>query len=1088
MSDCRALRERARDLASAPPEERSALLAAADDALPAPDARVLHAVFDPEAESFAVGDALRLARDAGHARDDGLCVLADALRAPDLQARWARSQDIERRDEVLSRLQVLARTPTLVEDLVPFLTLHLRSPDPAVYQAAAVAVGRHLETRPELLASVRDYAAARELDLGEPTTLGGNRTRRRVLLVQAAARASPHGEETDLPALLTAGLPLDPDAVRATDLAADAEDATIVLLASRLLLEEPDLIADVAPLARDLAATLPAGALADTPPILFQRWGELVDALLAGDLVDATTAANGWTDRLERIAAALRPAGPTGGVPELTHALFLLDEHARTLAVLPDAVGRIAASGRDALPATHRALLDKRVRLWRRQVRNDAPPEGWPRDVPDDLPNASPALRLLLRPRPASTGGGVGGVGPAEFDVALIGDLVAPLGERSRWEALAPGERAIRLVFLLSAIHNLEDAHERVRAILRSHAIPVPPGDDARSQALAAVILRLIRFEGAACARAIDSRIRESVSDLGVLMILLPTEEAPGLAADLADNLEHQLRWNLQLEPDFRPIQVLVRTTVRDPHPAFYRALEDLLARRSYADAGGRSVPLEAALAAIRRDDADAGTDPWRDDALAGADPLVSARSGARDRLAAVTTAGASIWDAVEALLEAIGVPAGARDRPADDTLLGLVELVHPADDRMLASGPEPWHDETPDAFVARHAETVNSIRGRLGAVRPESVEESADARDAIDALVDDLSTIVDALLAVLPAVEAERLREIVAALDARIEADTQALDALVADWDPVDPPRSPERWASLLEEVSERWTPPDRLPILRATFASLTAASVPAESADAWADRRRFLAWAVAAPDGRTWTDAEVEAWEAATADVWRDLLEEAMAAGQEARVRDLLEAPSLEAVRDRPASVEVLRAAREWALDRYLLGAATRVRARLPTAAATPRWRVRLREFGAFLLHHSPVWTALIVGAILMQDFGTAWQAMAEQGDIQGIAITFTLAVAGAFGYVLLTLHRKTTPPPGVSRWAGLRSRLTRASLFVAACWAFTLVVTAFLWWLLSGTDQVVHGPRAVLHVVVWSSFALLAGIFLGLVAKAT
>jgi hypothetical protein len=46
--------------------------------------------------------------------------------------------------------------------------------------------------------------------------------------------------------------------------------------------------------------------------------------------------------------------------------------------------------------------------------------------------------------------------------------------------------------------------------------------------------------------------------------------------------------------------------------------------------------------------------------------------------------------------------------------------------------------------------------------------------------------------------------------------------------------------------------------------------------------------------------------------------------------------------------------------------------------------------------------------------------------------------------------------------------------------------LALTGFLWFLLSGTDEVVHGEGAALHVIVWAGFALFVGIFFGLLAK--
>ncbi|MFB6141082.1 MAG: hypothetical protein ABEJ26_11690 [Halosimplex sp.] len=1083
-TDAEALGERVAELADARPAERERMLA--DGATTGGAERVLSRLFSPVEGGPRVADVLHALRAHGYSREEAIDLLTTALGAEDLQSRWARSGDVERRDELLLRLQVLSRTPTLAADLVPFLALHLRSPDPAVYQAAAVAVGRHLGERPDLLAAVREYAAARSLELGEPTALGRNRTRRRILLVQAAARATDRADGSSLPELLTSGNPLDTESVEAAHPSLDPEDATVRLLAVRLLLSAPDLAETVGPAAVDLVVDTGGDDLGGTPPIYLQRWGELLDALLARDFLGETEAADAWRSLFDRIDDALRPADEPREVAALVGPLSLLDEHARTLATLPDPVARAAVPPDESLSETHRVLLRARAGFWRRRVREGAPSDGWPADVvvPE---NASPALRELARVRPDSADRGVGAVGPREFDLDRIDALLAPLGDRSRWDALAPGERALRVVFLLSTVQHLDGGYERARSTVAANGVPVPPGDDTRSQTLAAVVLRLIQFEGPECARALDSRVLESISDLGVLLTLLPTDGADSFAAELADNFEHQLRWNLQRDPDFRPIQVLARTTVRDPHPAFYRALGEVVARRTYADATGRPIPVGAAVDAIREDGPDAPADPWRRDALADADPLVRARSGARDRLASATDAGTSLWDALDAFADALGVPEGPRDRPTDDTLLGLVALVHPPEDRILAGGSSPWLDETPDAFVARHAETVSALRSALGALYPDSLDDAADAADALRALGEDLSAVVEALAPVLPTAEAERLREAARALDDRVDAYAQALDAVAAAWHPLDPPRSPDDWDALLETVSARWTPPDRLPLLRAAFASLDAASASTESADDWAARRSFLEWAVRAPEGRDWTAAETDAWETASAEVWCELVEGAMDVGQESRVRDLLEAPAFGTVRDRPSAVETLDDAREWALDRYLLGLATHVRALLPSSEGASPWRVRLREAGAFLVHHSSVWTALIVGAVLMQDFGTAWQAMAEQGDVNGIALTFVLAVAGAFGYVLLSLRRTTTRAPGESRWAGLRSRLARASLFVAVCLAFTLLVTGFLWWLLSGTDQVVHGPGAALLVVVWLSFALLAGIFFGLVAKA-
>lgn len=1089
MSDVAALRERIVELAEVSPADRGQLLVDVCKEISDTDKIVLRAIFRPAAEQpLTVREPFQIARQHGYSREDTLSLLGAAARANDIQAGWASSQDVNHQDEALLRLQILARTPSLVADFIPFLTLSLQSPDPLIYQAAAIAIGRHLDTHPDLLSEIREYVAAQNLDLETPTTLSESRANRRVLLIQAAARASPHETDAHLPDLLIDGLPLDADAASSvTETTTNPSDVTVLLLATRLLLNVPELESTVGPIARDLV-TGPMGNPDTTPPLLIQRWGESLAALVEGDLLDPATVADVWRDHLQLVENALTPRAGDRGLSELTNALFLLDEHARVLASLPASVGREAASSRASLTPSHRALLDHRVQYWWRRSQDSRPPEGWPQEPVEAPPAASRTLRALLETHATVTDLGVGATDAIDRDLDRIDALLAPFGDRSRWTTLSLGERSLRVVFLLRLIQDLESSRERVLSLLRTHGVPIPPGDETRSQALAAVILRVIYFEGPATARALDSRILESVSDLGVLLTLLPTSESQGFAADLADNLEHQIRRNLQFYSDFRPIQILVLTTVRNPHPAFYRALQNLVSRRTYTDTAGREVPLAAAVDAIVSDlDADRKTDPWQMPTLTSADQVVLARSRARKRLSEVAAEEAGLWDALDALLEATGFPTGPRDTPPNDTLLGLIALVHPSDDRMLASGTRPWHDETPSEFVNRRAQNVSALRGRLDAIRPERLNEAPTALDAIQALSDELETIVEDLLPVLPQAETERLQKTFEILNSRVDAFIQALDAIIGAWDPVDPPRSPEQWDPLLNEVTKHWSPPERSSFLRATFASLDTASQNGDGTDSWESRRQFLTWAITATEDRSWTAEEVRMWTEATVEVWQELFVDAMDAGHEARVRLLLEQSAFEEIRNHPVATETLREARTWALDRYLLGLATHARSYLPASKNASQTRTRLGEAGVFLLHHSTVWTALIVGAILMQDIGGAWQAMAEQGDVQGIVITFLLAVTGAFSYVMLTLHRKTTRTPEEGRWSGLYSRLARSSLFVVVCWIFTIIVTAFLWWLLSGTNMVVHGPGAILHIAVWSSFALLAGIFLGLVAKA-
>ena len=117
----------------------------------------------------------------------------------------------------------------------------------------------------------------------------------------------------------------------------------------------------------------------------------------------------------------------------------------------------------------------------------------------------------------------------------------------------------------------------------------------------------------------------------------------------------------------------------------------------------------------------------------------------------------------------------------------------------------------------------------------------------------------------------------------------------------------------------------------------------------------------------------------------------------------------------------------------------------------------------------------------------FGDAWRAMAEDGDVRGVTITFAIGLAGACAYLFYHLAQRCTPEPGTrTRRPAPVSRHTGPWRWRERAFFYALGVTALLWLLLSGTDEVVRGPYASLHIIVWAGFSLFIGVFFGLVAK--
>ncbi len=226
---------------------------------------------------------------------------------------------------------------------------------------------------------------------------------------------------------------------------------------------------------------------------------------------------------------------------------------------------------------------------------------------------------------------------------------------------------------------------------------------------------------------------------------------------------------------------------------------------------------------------------------------------------------------------------------------------------------------------------------------------------------------------------------------------------------------------------------------------------------------------------------------WLETVAAHWSHLVERGIEDGLETRVARLLRDPGRTRLSRLPEIDGVLERARLWLFDCYRLVDAANVTRTLRMRRGEGGLRTLPHDMAAFFLHYSAVWLALLVGAILMLDFGDAWTAMAEAGDRQGVGITFGLGVLGAFGYVTAELHARVRDAPGDRVWANRGARILRALAFVGVCLAWSVAVVGLLWWLLSGTGEVVEGPGAVLHIIVWSGFSLFVGIFFGLIAKA-
>jgi hypothetical protein len=693
--------------------------------------------------------------------------------------------------------------------------------------------------------------------------------------------------------------------------------------------------------------------------------------------------------------------------------------------------------------------------------------DGWVRrpGTEDSAGGLGERLRALRAREILSSGAEAGGsegeaaAVPSRDRADIVRDLVRA-SEGRRWWALDEAERARVAFRLITALSEGGLPAGEWGGLM--DALEVTPG----SGPLPRLVLQIARVEGTDPATLVDATLLHSVEDESLLVALVPSGPPGEVGAAVADALEHRIRMGLNTDVEFRVERLLARIELRNPHPGFFHLLSNVVADREYVGMDGVRVPLADWLARLHgearalREQSRVVLEP--SPPVPG--PLGEIRQHVRGELQDLTT----VRDPAAVVRGVLGLltgPAGEEEGRRD--LRTLVEQLH---------------DQVPVEVEARLARAARILASEGGSLVPGTLDGVAETHAAVEGLGRELVALRTTLAPLLPAAEARALQDTLAeageALDGwleslvRVEARRCRGTAGAGGGDE-------EEWDTLLMGAREVEPSEHRQRILPVVWETLVVGE-SGESLEA------LLRWAVGAAS-RLSPGQDREVWLRGVAGQWDRMVLEGIDEGLETRVARLVRDPGAEALAGLPGVDAALEKARTWLFDCYRVGDAIRVTRALNLrrgrggAAAVPR------DLLGFFLHYSPVWLALLVGAILMLDFGDAWTAMAEVEDVRGIAITFVLGVGGAFGYAMAELHARVRDGPGDRVWENRMLRLLRVLGFVAVCLAYTLAVVGLMWWLLSGTDEVVRGAGAVLHVVVWSGFALFVGVFFGLMAKA-
>ncbi|MCC5830092.1 MAG: hypothetical protein JJU36_11655 [Phycisphaeraceae bacterium] len=1069
--------------------------------------------------------------DLGFARIDAKAITARLLDRPTTIESWQHWPSVSERDELRLRLELIARWPTFDERLASFVLFFFRASVYELYRPAAAGLGRHVHKSPQMTAYLKRYAEGRRIALDKPLALEGQRSRRRTLLAMAFS-AYREGRQKDEPAtddrmiLCPDPLPWETasDGSRSLQWPQDPLDAAIQADALAIAINADPANPQLAATADELIRTFTQVCPVVARRTLIQRIGAL--ACTRANVCESRDTRNMitvWPKLALRLLRAIHNL-PRGSFARRAAILMRLDEVIRTISLLPDATGApIARALIGDFPEPDRRWFLGRLLVWSLREHQTILP--WI----DDLRSSCPSEPSSASASPGAATGARALIDRYQHEIVVstpdrvnfapdlpgalqarrLSDLLGHLGGAAAWRSQDEWMQSLVAFHLLDETQHLALPAAQVEAIFEPLALK---SGDRRTglSPTGSVLLGLLECHGEQALDLVDSRLIHRIDSEEALLALVPTEKATDLLSPLADAIEHLFRWRLQRESGFSLTAFLYRLNVRRPHASFWQDLLAVCADRTYLDADGRTIPVLPVLQWLA-DEASAGP---REESFDEARRSMADYNSFLDHLATLRAAldalrhdGAAINQRLEAFVELLGGET-TDGHSGRSTVLGLIQLLARPDQPVLRNGSPAWSSQRMGVWIHEQLPAMERPELSIPSLIPDDLTHIDDAQHTADRWRSTLAKIGLSLDRVLPRHDARLIRTIADRLIEDLDHWRQSLPRIRLALISTDTSRHDQvhSWVAALDEIYR--ASPSMHPLLVSAFWRTIAAWIeggivrptehePAPNADeeTWNRRIVLLRWAVqcslidqgeAAPGSKPheWDDSIRRHWGACLAAYWRQLIDRAMDERAESRVLTLLKAPEMVRVRRDPESAGTLREVRGWCSDRYLLADAHR--ATIDLAATMDRRGSWMATIGGFLGRFSTIWLSLMIGAILMLDFGDPWVLMAEEGDHYGILITFLIGLGGAFGYLLYDLKSKSRAlADSAVQGAGGRA-LLRVSAFFAFCLVYTFAVTGFLWYLLSGTDAVVHGPGAIGHIVVWSGFALFAGVFFGLLAK--
>ena len=1000
-----------------------------------------------------------------HAAENGLSIpdvkkeLFSICDAPDIQKAWANWETVTNREEIRLRLQAILSAGSMDSSLAPFVLFFFRASDPVVYQTAARIVGKWLHSEKEFQKYIHQYCSLKKVDPEQPISLNGQRARRR-LLIAFAEHYGAHGSGLELSGnSLNLAYPVKP--LDDTNKSPVSLDFSVVMLTLSILEDHGN--SKSTPIAKDLLSKLTENINNNgtRDRNVIRTWGMLLTAY-HGNQIEKKDFFKPVLDQ------AFSHYNNAHSFTEKLNALFRVDEILRSAVYV---FQKESINPGDLIP---KSMDDEFTQFCRFRLFQWADREGKPGVFPeiksDRVINFEhEAIQLLLKS------------GHSYGSSHTFLSLIQNIHQNENWRLQPVSERVLKAFLLLDISTHcqkipLDELRQIISTLHDGQNINTSQAEDKVHLALTAVLRRLIDAEHTAKAQISDGKLIHKIYSESLLLQLLPSATDSELLPVLADAFENRIRLLVKVDPGFNLDHYLYLISVREPNLKFYRFLKEISSERNYTDTNGNPTHFREKINYLYQISSSGTANIPAENRFWKSVQQIRSRLQSIAEEKNLFTALASFEHELDGT--------GTESLSPSSTLHDLLNIIHPGDKTLIRSG-FPAHTDLFHSEINRQLfDLKNQLSINRGRLIPSHFNRVDEAGETTHRLKSDIHRIATLLAPVLGVEESSILYRVQQHLDELLVHWAEQISSLSAYHNQLKiehSPDTPKSWNLLFNKATSTSNPEIRSELLGIIVTDLLDAG-SSENQKNWYTRYQFLIWACQPSTLKNLSETEKELWLNSLRPHWIKMVETAMELKQEARVLQMVREPQLSPLRRTDSAKLLLGEVKTWCYNRYDINHAAVCNREI--APDSNFFTIRWKTFREYFAHFTNVWVALIVGVILMFDFGDPWAELAEMGNVGGVLVTFLVGVAGTYMYVFYDLSKQITfVKTDPFQWASLFGRV---GIFLAITLAFTVSIIMVFWFMFSETDQVLHGFEGLLHIMAWTGFALFMGVFFGLIGK--